>query len=130
MNEVKNKNLFIRVSKKEKNIIELNAEKCGLSVSEYLRQRALGYMPRAVLPEVFFSFNDKLDELCVACEGEISPDTKVRRFGEDNFTMKIGGTTYEVSTHFNPKGRQKKKSQRCTVDYRLMMTRKTPSQIP
>ena len=43
MNEVKNKNLFIRVSQKEKNIIELNAEKCGLSVSEYLRQRALGY---------------------------------------------------------------------------------------
>ena len=41
MNEVKNKNLFIRVSQKEKNIIELNAEKCGLSVSEYLRQRAL-----------------------------------------------------------------------------------------
>ena len=28
MNEVKNKNLFIRVSQKEKNIIELNAEKC------------------------------------------------------------------------------------------------------
>ena len=65
MNDVKNKNLFIRVSQKEKNIIELNAEKCGLSVSEYLRQRALGYMPRTVLPEVFFSFNDKLDELCV-----------------------------------------------------------------
>ena len=47
MNEVKSKNLFIRVSQKEKNIIELNAEKCGLSVSEYLRQRALGYMPKA-----------------------------------------------------------------------------------
>lgn len=31
---------------------------------------------------------------------------KMRRFGEDNFTMKIGGTTYEISTHFNPKGRQ------------------------
>ena len=31
---------------------------------------------------------------------------KVRRFGEDTFTMKIGGTTYEVSTHFNPDGRQ------------------------
>lgn len=31
---------------------------------------------------------------------------KVRRFGEDNFQMKIGGTTYEISTHFNPKGRQ------------------------
>ena len=45
MNEVKNKNLFIRVSEKEKNMIEHNAERCGLSVSEYLRQRALGYMP-------------------------------------------------------------------------------------
>ena len=31
---------------------------------------------------------------------------KVRRFGEDTFVKKIGGTTYEVSTHFNPDGRQ------------------------
>ena len=76
MNEIKNKNLFIRVSEKEKKLIKHNAEKCGLSVSEYLRQRALGYMPRAVLPEVFFSFNDKLDALCVVCEGKISVDTK------------------------------------------------------
>ncbi len=78
MNDVKNKNLFIRVSEKEKLLIERNAEKCGLSVSEYLRQRALGYMPRAVLPEVFFSFSDKLDELCVVCEGKISADTEAK----------------------------------------------------
>lgn len=32
--------------------------------------------------------------------------SKLRRFGEDTFTTKIGGTTYEVSTHFNSKGRQ------------------------
>lgn len=76
MNEIKNKNLFIRVSEKEKNLIERNAERCGLSVSEYLRQRALGYMPRTVLPEVFFSFNNKLDELCVVCEGKIAADTE------------------------------------------------------
>ena len=76
MNELKNKNLFIRVSEKEKNLIERNAERCGLSVSEYLRQRALGYMPRAVLPEVFFSFNDKLDELCIAVEGKITAETE------------------------------------------------------
>ena len=31
---------------------------------------------------------------------------KVRRFGEDTFVKKIGGSTYEVSTHFNPYGRQ------------------------
>lgn len=81
MNEVKNKNLFIRVSEKEKNLIKRNAEKCGLSVSEYLRQRALGYVPKAVLPEVFFSFNDKLDELCVVCEGKISADTEEKIIG-------------------------------------------------
>lgn len=72
MNEVKSKNLFIRVSEKEKNLIEHNAERCGLSVSEYLRQRALGYMPMAVLPEAFFSFSDKLDALCIACEKMIA----------------------------------------------------------
>ena len=33
MNEARNKNLFIRVSEKEKNIIEQNAKKRGLSVS-------------------------------------------------------------------------------------------------
>ena len=76
MNEIKSKNLFIRVSEKEKSLIERNAEKCGLSVSEYLRQRALGYMPKAVLPEVFFTFSDKLDALCIACEGKISADTE------------------------------------------------------
>ena len=78
MNEVKNKNMIIRISEKEKNLIERNAERCGLSVSEFLRQRALGYMPRAVLPEVFFSFSGKLDELCIACEGKISADTEER----------------------------------------------------
>ena len=78
MNDVKNKNLFIRVSEKEKHLIERNAEQCGLSGSEYLRQRALGYMPRAVLPEVFFSFSDKLDELCVVCEGKITADTEAK----------------------------------------------------
>ena len=90
MNESKNKNLFIRVSEKEKNIIEQNAKKCGLSVSEYLRQRALGYMPRAVLPEVFFSFNDKLDELCVAVEGKIATDT------EEKIIALIDGITAEL----------------------------------
>ena len=90
MNESKNKNLFIRVSEKEKNIIEQNAKKCGLSVSEYLRQRALGYMPRAVLPEVFFSFNDKLDELCVSVEGKITADT------EEKIIALIDGITAEL----------------------------------
>ena len=54
---------------------------------------------------------DETEEICVVdyliprTDERIFDYTKVRRFGEDNFTMKIGGTTYEVSTHFNPKGR-------------------------
>lgn len=90
MNEIKNKNLFIRVSEKEKALIERNAEKCGLSVSEYLRQRALGYMPRAVLPDIFFSFSDKLNALCIACEGKISADT------EEKIIALIDGITEEL----------------------------------
>ena len=55
---------------------------------------------------------DETEEICVVdyliprSNERIFDYTKVRRFGEDNFTVKIGGTTYEVSTHFNPKGRQ------------------------
>lgn len=76
MNEAKNKNLFIRVSGNEKAIIEENARKCGLTVSECLRQRSLKYMSRAVLTEAFFSFSNKLNELCIACEKKVTADTE------------------------------------------------------
>ena len=36
--------------------IESLADKCGLSISEYVRKRALGYEPKTVLPDVFFDF--------------------------------------------------------------------------
>jgi hypothetical protein len=64
MKENRNKNLFVRVSDKEKNSIESNARKCRLSISEYLRQRALGYEPKVIQTDVFYSFTAKLDELC------------------------------------------------------------------
>ncbi len=89
-NEAKNKNLFIRVIEKDNTIIGQNAKRCGLSISEYLRQRALGYMTRAVLPKIFFSFHDKLDELCVAAEGKITTDTE-----EKKITL-IDGITAEL----------------------------------
>lgn len=54
----------IRVKLKDKNKIKRLAEKCNLSISEYLVQRALGYEPIAVLPDVFFDFYNKLCELC------------------------------------------------------------------
>lgn len=54
----------IRVKPKDKNKIKRLAEKCNLSISEYLVQRALGYEPIMVLPDVFFDFYNKLCELC------------------------------------------------------------------
>lgn len=54
----------IRVKPKEKEKIKRLAEKCNLPLSEYVVQRALGYKPRTVLPDVFFDFYNKLCELC------------------------------------------------------------------
>ena len=58
--------LKTRVTEKEKLRIENKAKKCGLSVSEYLRKRALGYSPKALLPETFYEFTEKLGVLCDA----------------------------------------------------------------
>ena len=55
--------LKMRATEKEKVRIENKAKKCGLSVSEYLRKRALGYSPKALLPESFYEFSGKLGDL-------------------------------------------------------------------
>ena len=52
--------LKMRATEKEKVRIENKAKKCGLSVSEYLRKRALGYSPKALLPESFYEFTEKI----------------------------------------------------------------------
>ena len=53
----------IRVKPKDKNKIKQLAVKFNLSVSEYMVQRALGYEPITVLPDVFFDFYNKLCQL-------------------------------------------------------------------
>jgi len=55
--------LKMRATEKEKSRIENKAKKCGLSVSEYLRKRALGYSPKTLLPETFYEFTEKLGNL-------------------------------------------------------------------
>lgn len=55
--------LKTRVTEKEKLRIENKAKKCGLPVSEYLRKRALGYAPKALLHESFYEFTEKLGVL-------------------------------------------------------------------
>ncbi len=60
-----NKKLInIRLTPKEKEQMESLAEICGLSLSEYLRKRGLGYEPRPLLSGNFYLFYSKLCDLC------------------------------------------------------------------
>lgn len=58
----------VRVKSKDKEKIKRIAEKCNLSVSEYVVQRALGYAPKMVQSDAFFDLYNKLCELCNAAE--------------------------------------------------------------
>ena len=57
----------VRVSVTEKKKVTMLARKCGLSLSEYLRQRALGYEPGGHPPKEVFNVLDKLDEIAESC---------------------------------------------------------------
>lgn len=59
----RNVSIFVRVTEKEKQRISNKAEKCRLSISEYLRKRALGYAPKAILPETFYEFSERLGNI-------------------------------------------------------------------
>ncbi|MDD2361684.1 MAG: hypothetical protein PHH84_01805 [Oscillospiraceae bacterium] len=76
-NEKVNKaRIEIRISPGKKKKIKQIADKCNLSVSEYMVQRALGYLPKTVLPDAFYLFNAKLCELCNAINGKVSADVE------------------------------------------------------
>ena len=68
----------LRVTQSEKKKIAKLAERCGLSQSEYVRQRTLGYAPRTVLPDVFFNFYQMLCRLCDEVADKVSPDAERR----------------------------------------------------
>ena len=74
----KNARIELRVTQSEKMKIARLAESCGLSQSEYVRQRTLGYAPRTVLPDVFFQFYQMLCRLCDEVADKVSPDTERR----------------------------------------------------
>ena len=52
----------VRVTAKEKEKIQSKARKCGLSTTEYVKQRALGYEPRGIPPDALFLCLEKLGE--------------------------------------------------------------------
>lgn len=65
-----------RVTHGQKKKIAQIAEKCGLPLSEYIRQRALCYSPKAVLPDAFYLFHAKLCELCNSIDDKVSADVE------------------------------------------------------
>ena len=72
----KNARIELRVTQSEKKKIARLAESCGLSQSEYVRQRTLGYAPRTVQPDVFFDFYQTLCRLCDEVADKVSPETE------------------------------------------------------
>ena len=64
----------IRVTVTEKKKVTMLARKCGLSLSEYLRQRALGYEPGGHPPKEVFDVLDKLDEIAERCSARDETD--------------------------------------------------------
>ena len=63
MDKTKYARLDLRVTPQEKDRISAKARKCGLSTTEYVKQRALGYEPRSVPPTALFHFLEKLSSL-------------------------------------------------------------------
>ncbi len=57
----------VRVTVTEKKKVTMLAKKCGLSLSEYLRQRALDYEPGGHPPTEVFDVLDNLDEIAESC---------------------------------------------------------------
>ena len=55
--------IAVRVTAMEKEKIQAKARKCGLSTTEYVKQRALRYEPRTVPPDALFACLEKLGEL-------------------------------------------------------------------
>ena len=72
----KDTRMYLRVTQPDKKQIVRLAEICGLSQSEYIRQRTLGYAPRTVQPDVFFDFYQTLCRLCDEVADKVSPETE------------------------------------------------------
>lgn len=55
--------IAVRVTAKEKEKIQAKARKCGLSATEYVKQRAFGYEPKGIPPDALFALLEKISEL-------------------------------------------------------------------
>ena len=70
---MKNCRVELRLSAKEKAKMEDIAQKCGLSLSEYLRKRGLGFAPGPFLDDRYFEAYIKL---CQISNLPLKPETE------------------------------------------------------
>ena len=63
VNMGKETRIAFRLESKEKQSITAKAKKCGLSTTEYVKQRALGYEPKAVPPDALFLLLERIGEM-------------------------------------------------------------------
>ena len=68
----KENRIAFRATDLEKKRITVLAQKCGLSISEYVKQRALGYAPQPIIPEAIFLLLEKTGQLQ---DLSVSPET-------------------------------------------------------
>ena len=57
--------ISLRVTKKQREKIDAAAKRCGILPSEYIRQRALGYAPKQMLPDAFLYAVSILTACCI-----------------------------------------------------------------
>ena len=60
---LKTEHVFVRMTPQEKDRIVRLAGQCGLSISEYVRQRAAGYAPSAVSIDAVYAIREPLAAL-------------------------------------------------------------------
>ena len=78
----------VRVSVTEKRKMPLMSKRCGLSLSEYLRQRALEYEPGGHPPKEVFDVLDKIDLNAESCQP--SAGTKIAACADEIRDLIIG----------------------------------------
>ncbi len=73
----RDKSIYVRVTQNEHTSIRKKANKCGLSLSEYLRKLALGYTPEATPPDAFYQFSSRINMLYSLCNDKINNETEI-----------------------------------------------------
>ena len=67
----KTDSVYVRVTPDEKRKIVSNAAQCGLSISEFLRQRGAGFAPKVIPNDAAEGFYDTLCELVDICYEQV-----------------------------------------------------------